>query len=490
MIQSAFKLILTLAIAIAFAQDPATNQQASQIQVLKQELETLRKKRDQVVALRWSAREKNSQARSKVEDKIQAKKEQLDIVASEKARILDEFRGIQSEMEVLRQKREEHRAKFLRLSDQISKLETFKQIRKQGPRLNEAQATQDMNKMTQQIEIQKDQPRLIWELMQQLALNEIDKLSQIDFQQREIVRNGKPQEGYVARLGGITAFSTDAAFTQPQQLLVSKQKDQLSLSWRADLLPEVSASISSFVKSMDKSQSQEIQIFWAPFDVLQSPNTLKVNASAENQGFVSWFQGLFESGGPVSYPIAAIFVIALGMCLERWIKWFRNSRFRGYKIDAFFKLVDEGDSQKIDNYIKANFPGALGRVLTEIHSKRDQPRENIETLVEEALLHEIPTLEKGLNTISVLGGAAPLLGLLGTVYGMIVLFDQITLHGTSDPKLLAGGISIALVTTQMGLAVAIPIQLVQNFVANRMDNLITEIEKNSVRMMNHLWAKK
>lgn len=482
-------LLITLLLAPLMAQE--ADPQAAQRQVLAQELEALRKQRDQIVAQRWSAREKASQSRARSEDKIQAKKEQLDLVASEKARILDEFRGIQSEMESLRKKREEHRAKFLRLSDQISKLETYKQIRKQGPRLNEAQATQELNKLSQQVEIQKDQPENIWKLLKTTLLSEVDRLSQFQIQEREVIREGVSQQGTVVRVGGITAYSTDASFQKPQVLLVSKQKDQLSLAWREGLEPQPQQVIQTFVKSAAMAQpNQESNILWGAIDVLQSPNTLQASASQEKQGFVAWIQGLFANGGPVAYPIAAIFVIAILMCFERLYKWFANSRFRGAKIEKLFALVDEGEEAKIEAYLKDNFNGALGRVLKEIYSKRKQPRENIETLVEEALLHEIPSLEKGLNTISVLGGAAPLLGLLGTVYGMIVLFDQITLHGTSDPKLLAGGISIALVTTQMGLAVAIPIQLFQNFVSNRMDQLITEIEKNSVRMMNHLWAKK
>ena len=102
---------------------------------------------------------------------------------------------------------------------------------------------------------------------------------------------------------------------------------------------------------------------------------------------------------------------------------------------------------------------------------------------------EVPKIEAGLSWISVFASIAPLLGLLGTVMGMIELFDVITMHGTSDPKLLAGGISIALVTTEAGLLVAIPLQLLHTFLVNRADALRGRMEKAGLAVLNALWIK-
>ena len=84
---------------------------------------------------------------------------------------------------------------------------------------------------------------------------------------------------------------------------------------------------------------------------------------------------------------------------------------------------------------------------------------------------------------------APLLGLLGTVMGMIQLFQVITMHGTSDPKLLAGGISVALVTTEAGLIVAIPLQLLHTFLANRVDGIRARMEKAGLAILNSRWIR-
>jgi biopolymer transport protein ExbB len=77
--------------------------------------------------------------------------------------------------------------------------------------------------------------------------------------------------------------------------------------------------------------------------------------------------------------------------------------------------------------------------------------------------------------------------LLGTVAGMIELFESITLYGTSDPKLMANGISIALITTQTGLAIAVPIMILHNFIANRVDSLVNKMETYALKSLNILW---
>ena len=116
--------------------------------------------------------------------------------------------------------------------------------------------------------------------------------------------------------------------------------------------------------------------------------------------------------------------------------------------------------------------------------ERSADRGQAEDAVEEVLARENPKFERHLSTISTLGGAAPLLGLLGTVLGMIQLFDVITRYGTSDPKLLAGGIAVALVTTQMGLMVAIPVMLLHNALANRADLLSARTEEAAIAALN------
>ena len=131
----------------------------------------------------------------------------------------------------------------------------------------------------------------------------------------------------------------------------------------------------------------------------------------------------------------------------------------------------------------------MGKVLRLVLGKEFESREAAEKSIEELFSAEVPKIESGLSWISVFASIAPLLGLLGTVMGMIELFDVITMHGTSDPKLLAGGISIALVTTEAGLLVAIPLQLLHTFLVNRADALRGRMEKAGFAVLNALWIK-
>ena len=114
----------------------------------------------------------------------------------------------------------------------------------------------------------------------------------------------------------------------------------------------------------------------------------------------------------------------------------------------------------------------------------DMEREEMENALQEAILKEIPPMERFLSTLGMLAAIAPLLGLLGTVTGMIDTFHVITMHGTGDPRLMSGGISEALVTTMLGLSVAIPLMLSQTLLNRTVDNRIGEMEEKAVALVN------
>ena len=102
----------------------------------------------------------------------------------------------------------------------------------------------------------------------------------------------------------------------------------------------------------------------------------------------------------------------------------------------------------------------------------------------------MPKLEQHLGTLAVLGGVAPLLGLLGTVTGMIHTFDLVTIFGTGEARLLSGGISEALITTKFGLGIAIPVLLVHAFFARRIRTVVAELENAAIRVVNALKIEK
>lgn len=125
----------------------------------------------------------------------------------------------------------------------------------------------------------------------------------------------------------------------------------------------------------------------------------------------------------------------------------------------------------------------LGRILSVYSDKLAQDVETLSLKLDEAILREMPKLERGLMTLAILAAIAPMLGLLGTVSGMIETFQSITLFGTGDPKLMSGGISQALVTTELGLAVAIPLLLIHSGLSSKSNRLIQILDEESAAIV-------
>jgi len=174
-----------------------------------------------------------------------------------------------------------------------------------------------------------------------------------------------------------------------------------------------------------------------------------------------------NQGGLVGYFI--IFIGLIGLLMSLWRLFIL--RQDGQAINE--QLTTETISR--DN--------ALGRILS-VHSKHDaMETEVLELKIDEAILKEVPRLEKYHSIIKVFAAVAPLLGLLGTVVGMIVTFQALTLFGTGDPKLMAGGISQALVTTMLGLIVAIPLVFLHSVLTSWSGTLIEVLEEQSAGLI-------
>lgn len=131
----------------------------------------------------------------------------------------------------------------------------------------------------------------------------------------------------------------------------------------------------------------------------------------------------------------------------------------------------------------ASTDNPLGRILSVYNDKLADDVETLTLKLDEAILRETPRLERGLVTLAILAAVAPMLGLLGTVSGMIETFQAISLFGTGDPKLMSGGISQALVTTELGLAVAIPLLLIHSALSSKSNRLIQVLDEESAAII-------
>jgi biopolymer transport protein ExbB len=174
-----------------------------------------------------------------------------------------------------------------------------------------------------------------------------------------------------------------------------------------------------------------------------------------------------HQGGIVGYCIIGLGFVGLLIALWRFIGLSGDSR----RVAAQLKR----DSASTDN--------PLGRVLAAYESNRGADTETIELKLSEAALKEMPGLTKGLLFIKVISVVAPLMGLLGTVTGMIKTFQVITLYGAGDPKMMAGGISQALMTTVLGLVVAIPMVLLHTVVSGQSRKVINILQSQSAGLV-------
>jgi biopolymer transport protein ExbB len=171
-----------------------------------------------------------------------------------------------------------------------------------------------------------------------------------------------------------------------------------------------------------------------------------------------------DQGREVGRVIIGIGIVALLFAIERMI---------------YLTMVGAKVRAQLKNTAKPNKKNPLGRVLMIYEQDQSMDIETLELKLGEAILQETPKLERFLTLLKIISTVAPLMGLLGTVTGMIDVFQQITLFGTGDPQIMAGGISAALVTTVLGLVVAIPTVLLHTLVKSRSDRIIHILEEQA-----------
>ena len=194
---------------------------------------------------------------------------------------------------------------------------------------------------------------------------------------------------------------------------------------------------------------------------------------------------LFKAGGWVMWPILGCAVLAVGIILERF--WTLR---RGSAIPPSLgqEVRDWAARNRLDpahlEALKQNSP--LGELLAAALEVRHRPREQIKERVEDIGRHIAHELERFLNTLGTIAGVAPLLGLLGTVFGMIRMFLGILKSGVGDASRLAGGIGEALVTTAAGLCVAIPALMFYRYFRGRVAEYVIDMEKQAIALLDTL----
>lgn len=198
---------------------------------------------------------------------------------------------------------------------------------------------------------------------------------------------------------------------------------------------------------------------------------------------------VFRAGGPVMWPILLCSIFAFAIILEKF--WYLHK----IVIDSqnfLSKILEKIKRHEIKEALQScdNLKNPIANIFKAGILKYDRPRQQIIESIEDASLYEIPRIEKNLSALATIAHISPLLGLLGTVTGMVRCFQGIQAKASSfhpvSPGDLAGGIWEALLTTVAGLIVAIPTFVAYNYLVNRINHFILEMEKASTELVNFL----
>jgi biopolymer transport protein ExbB len=487
----ALSLSMTLGAQGVLAQEKETDSQRQlrqEINALKRlklkKLEQLEKKE----AKRWEARyEENAQAKIWDEDKkaLDARYNQL---ASQMTRKQDELQGARSrteDLEILFDQVDRRAEQFSLAAKQMAEKRSEAlendlplQVTKRTALLNQAQmAVADSNHEKRDTE--KSILYSLDEMKLRLALGQNQTIET----RNSINPAGSEVAVWHLQFGSMLIADVEKQGPFVQSLMKTGAIKGQLWAWRTDL----SAQYAQALREMGSKVASGDQSALVPIDILQSKDKGRGFASVQSQSLSQLVSAWFKKGGLVMYPLmmCAFFAFALG--LEKFFKFQSRGRTLDKTRHELMPLIRSGKWEDAIAFCEKRGTG-LAKAVEVVVQNRHLSRETAEKSVSESLLTEVPNLEKRLGLISALGSSAPLLGLLGTVSGMIALFKVITDVGTNDARLLAGGISEALVTTQTGLIIAIPILLLHGFLSERLDNILASLNAVTMEALNIVWS--
>lgn len=274
--------------------------------------------------------------------------------------------------------------------------------------------------------------------------------------------DGSEVEGKLVKVGNIATFGVSSTVSGA----LAPAGDSKFKLWKA---PEAEATAKALAEG---KAPQTLNIFM--YESIE-----KEIAEKEEKTVYS----VIDSGGIIGWVIIGLGLFGLLLAALRVIFLMSNSSASGTLPQQTLAKLKATSIEETLEFLRDK-SGATARLLKATVRNVDRDREHIEDIVAETILHESGRLDKFGSAIMVIAAVSPLLGLLGTVTGMIATFDIITEFGTGDPKLLSGGISIALVTTELGLVVAIPLILFGNLLNGWSEKVKDSMEHSALHLIN------
>ena len=387
----------------------------------------------------------------------------LERVKSENAQKL---KATKSELNALQNKVLSRQAKSERLNDALFTAQQNAQNVSDDVSMVEAvvlQAQSSLKPYDINIEADKDHYQDALKKIFTNANTLIKKLSTIEITKAPFYLNdGTEKLGTVVKVGNIARFGVDG---QNAGALVPAGEGKFKLY-------DEPAAVETAKALAEGKMPETLHIF------IFENSTKEIEDKTEKTVY-----SVIDSGGIIGWVIMGLGAFGLLLALLRFFFLMGSNSATGPLAKATLVQLKEGGQEQALAFLKAK-KGATARVLKATIRNLDGDREHVEDVVMESIMHESSRLDRFGSAIMVIAAVAPLLGLLGTVTGMIATFDIITEFGTGDPKLLSGGISIALVTTELGLIVAIPMLLVGNMLSAWAEKIKDSMEHSALHVIN------
>jgi biopolymer transport protein ExbB len=192
-----------------------------------------------------------------------------------------------------------------------------------------------------------------------------------------------------------------------------------------------------------------------------------------------------QQGGPVMWPLSICSILAVAIIVERVINLRPSKVLPQDEVEHLGSLIDGGLLEQAEDYCERR-PGPLTNIVAAALEARGESPEGIRQVVEDQGRQEVPRLQKFLGVLGTVASVSPLLGLLGTVLGMIEVFRVVSTQGIGQAQSLAGGISQAMITTASGLTIAIPALVAYNVFSDKANALILEMERLALAFIKQI----
>lgn len=485
--------ILTLTVLAAWAapqksaQDLAKEAELKALQAEIQNLErqkmTKAKTLEEAEAIRWDTRYKENAEIKKLEDQSREWEGAYGRSADELSRIQEEVIAAKNAADQAAAGIEGVQNRIKGFEIQVSQTleKTAQDVAGDFP-LGLNQRTQSLGQASQWMENKVPQVEKALGIYFMDRKERLAQTQKIDIQSVKAVFPDRADvDAYRLQLGTIFVAEVQKQGSAAQILMRTGSLNGQLFAWNSDLKADVLQKMQTSAMAWAAGKSA-IEL---PVDLLQTGVVSKqVTKKEENtawQAFKKWF----HEGGLVMWPLIVLFFISLLLIVERSAIYLFKSWQLKRDAKEILPLLRQGHFDQAAQAAEKR-DSALARLTETLLHGKSLGREWADKTVRQILFREIPSLEKRLSFISSLGTTAPLLGLLGTVSGMVKLFAVITEVGTNDTRILSAGISEALVATEAGLLVAIPAMLLHGVLTEKLDGILSRLKSNSMEVANLL----